>query len=67
MRELHLHCLKKILELNLNNKLPGIYPKIVNKMLMKKSAQHPFSKKTPSGGNKIAKRTLQISEQVSGI
>lgn len=44
-----------------------MYPKIVNKMLMKKSAQHPFSKKTPSGGKIIAKTTLQISEQVIGI
>ncbi len=34
---------------------------------MQKSTPQPRSSKTPSGGRKMAKITLQISEQVSGI
>ena len=30
-------------------------------MLMRKSAPHPLSRKTPSGGSMIAKMILQIS------
>lgn len=44
-----------------------MYPKIVKRILMKKSAPHPLSKRTPTGGKMMAKKTLQISEQVSGI
>lgn len=44
-----------------------MYPNIVNKMLIQKSAPIPLSNKTPSGGRKMAKKTLQISDQVKGI
>ena len=47
--------------------LPGMYPNIVNKMFIQKSAPSPLSNKTPSGGRKMAKNTLQISDQVKGI
>ena len=47
--------------------LPGMYPKIVNRMLIHKSTPRPLSNNTPSGGKIIAKMTLQISDQVRGI
>ena len=37
------------------------YPRIVNRMLIKRSAPHPRSRKTPSGGRMIARIILQIS------
>jgi hypothetical protein len=40
---------------------------MVSKMLMKKSALHPRSRKTPRGGRKIARMILQRSEAVRGI
>jgi len=46
---------------------PGIQPKIVRRILIKRSAWHPRSKKTPRGGRKMAKRILQMSEPVAGI
>ena len=36
-------------------------------MLIQKSAPHPLSKKTPTGGRKMARMILQISEAVKGI
>jgi hypothetical protein len=34
--------------------MPGIYPRIVRRILMSKSAWHPRSRKTPRGGRMIA-------------
>lgn len=42
-------------------------PRMVNRMLMSKSAPHPRSRKTPIGGRKMAKMILQISEAVKAI
>lgn len=41
--------------------IPGIQPRIVKQMLMRKSAPHPRSRKTPRGGRIKAKMSLQIS------
>ena len=41
--------------------IPGIQPRIVKQMLIKKSAPHPRSRKTPRGGKIKAKMILQIS------
>lgn len=40
---------------------------MVNKMLMRKSAPQPRSRKTPTGGRKTAKMILQTSEAVKGM
>jgi len=40
---------------------------MVNRMLMRKSAPQPRSRKTPTGGRKIAKMILQMSEAVKGM
>jgi hypothetical protein len=47
--------------------LPGMYPKIVSRMLMQRSTVHPTSKKTPNGGSITAAMSLQMSRQVTGI
>jgi len=47
--------------------MPGIQPRMVNKMLIKKSAPHPLSRNTPKGGRKMAKRILQISDAVNAM
>lgn len=47
--------------------LPGMYPRIVKRILIHKSAPIPRSISTPIGGRMIAKITLQISGQVKGI
>lgn len=39
------------------------YPRMVNRMLIKRSAPQPRSKKTPTGGRKMARMILQISLQ----
>jgi len=49
------------------NNLPGMYPNIVKRILMHKSAPKPRSKNTPIGGKMMAKITLQISDQVNAI
>ena len=41
--------------------LTGMYPRTVNRMLMRKSALQPRSRKTPRGGRKMARMILQIS------
>lgn len=43
--------------------IPGMYPRMVSKMLMKKSALHPRSRKTPRGGRMMAMMILQMSLQ----
>lgn len=45
----------------------NIQPRMVNRMLMRRSAPQPLSRKTPTGGRKIAMMILQISEVVKGI
>lgn len=35
--------------------IPGMYPRMVRMMLMRKSALHPRSRKTPTGGRKMAR------------
>lgn len=40
---------------------PGIHPRMVNRMLIRKSAPHPRSRKTPRGGRIMAKMILQMS------
>jgi len=44
--------------------IPGMKPKIVNRMLIKRSAPHPRSRKTPRGGRMMAKMILQISLEI---
>lgn len=41
--------------------MPGIYPRIVNRMLIRRSAPHPRSRKTPRGGKIMARMILKIS------
>lgn len=43
------------------------YPRIVSNMLMKKSALQPRSRKTPTGGMKMAKMSLMMSLPVKAI
>lgn len=40
---------------------------MVNRMLMRRSAPQPRSRKTPKGGRSTAKMILQMSEAVKGI
>ena len=40
---------------------------MVSRMLMKKSALQPRSRKTPRGGRKMARIILQMSEAVKGM
>jgi len=40
---------------------------MVKKMLMTKSAPHPRSNRTPTGGRMMARMILQMSEAVKGI
>jgi hypothetical protein len=47
--------------------MPGMKPRIVSAILMRRSTPHPFSANTPNGGNMMANIILQISEQVNGI
>lgn len=47
--------------------IPGMYPRMVNRMLMRKSALQPRSKKTPTGGMKMAKMILMMSDPVKAI
>ena len=47
--------------------MPGIKPRNVRAMLIKRSTPQPFSASTPSGGRITAKMILQMSEQVKGI
>ena len=47
--------------------IPGIQPRMVKQMLIRKSAPHPRSRKTPRGGRMMAKMILQMSEAVKGI
>jgi len=48
-------------------RIPGRYPRIVNRTLIQKSAVHPLSRKTPRGGRMMAMMILQISEAVKGM
>lgn len=41
--------------------MPGMYPRMVSRMLMSKSAPQPRSRKTPRGGRMMARMILQIS------
>jgi hypothetical protein len=41
--------------------IPGIQPRMVKQMLIRMSALHPRSRKTPSGGRIKAKNILQMS------
>ena len=43
--------------------IPGMYPRTVKRMLMKKSALQPRSRKTPRGGRTMARIILQMSLQ----
>lgn len=46
--------------------IPGIQPRMVKQMLMRRSAPQPRSRKTPRGGRTMAKMILQMSlEKVS--
>jgi hypothetical protein len=47
--------------------IPGMYPRIVRRMLISKSAAHPRSRKTPRGGRMIAKIIFRMSLAVKGI
>lgn len=47
--------------------IPGIYPKIVQRILMNNELEHPLSVNTPKGGKMIAKNNLKISVQVNAI
>jgi hypothetical protein len=49
--------------------IPGRYPRMVKRMLIRRSEPHPRSRKTPSGGRMTAKMILQISlgESVSRL
>jgi len=47
--------------------IPGMYPRIVNRMLIKRSAPHPLSRNTPRGGRTTARMILQISLAVKGM
>jgi len=47
--------------------MPGIYPSMVNRMLMRKSALQPRSRNTPRGGRKMARMILRMSLPVKGI
>jgi hypothetical protein len=47
--------------------IPGIYPRQVSAMLMRKSHPQPFSSNTPRGGRMTAKINLKMSEQVRAI
>lgn len=40
---------------------PGNQPRMVKQMLIKRSAPHPRSRKTPRGGRMMAKMILQMS------
>jgi len=41
--------------------MPGIYPRIVSKIFSQKAPARPTSKKTPSGGRRIAIIIFKIS------
>lgn len=41
--------------------IPGIHPRMVKQMLIRRSAPHPRSRKTPRGGRMKAKMILQMS------
>lgn len=47
--------------------IPGMYPRQVRAMLMRKSHPQPFSSITPRGGRMMAKMNLKISEQVRAM
>lgn len=47
--------------------LTGMYPRTVNRMLMRKSALQPRSRKTPRGGRRMASKILQTSLAVNGM
>jgi hypothetical protein len=47
--------------------IPGRYPRMVKRMLIRRSELHPRSRKTPSGGRMTAKMILQISLAVKGM
>ena len=40
--------------------IPGMYPKIVNNMLSQNAPPIPTVRKTPTGGNKMAKTSRMI-------
>jgi hypothetical protein len=54
-------------DLNRPAGIEGLTPRMVNRMLIQRSAPHPRSRKTPRGGRKMARIILQISEVVKGI
>lgn len=41
--------------------MPGMYPRMVRRMLMSRSAPQPRSRKTPRGGRMTARMILQMS------
>jgi len=41
--------------------IPGMYPRMVRQILIKRSAPQPRSKNTPSGGRRIAQMIEKIS------
>jgi len=47
--------------------IPGMNPRQVSAMLIRRSTPHPRSAKTPKGGRIIAKINLQMSMQVKAI
>lgn len=52
------------------NQVWNAYPRIVNRMLMRRSAPQPRSRKTPRGGRMTARMILQMSlfsNHISGV
>lgn len=47
--------------------IPGMYPKIVKRMLMNNEDEQPLSKNTPKGGKIIANINLKMSEHVTAM
>lgn len=46
---------------------PGIHPRIVRQMLMRKSAVHPLLRNTAKGGIKIATRYAKTSDELDAV
>jgi len=47
--------------------IPGMKPRMVNRMLIRRSPPQPRSRKTPRGGRMTARMILMISEAVKGM
>jgi len=47
--------------------IPGMYPRIVRRILMKKSLLIPVSRRTPNGGTRTARMRIKIPYAVITI